>query len=186
MSSAGPGMPVGQTYTAVAGAVFSLLLLIVCASDLRARRIPNKIVLLLAVLGVIHSTLVTGSARGVLLALAGMALGLAIWLPFYAFGFLGAGDVKFFAAACAWIGPAAVVRAALLSALCGALLVVVWSLGHAVRDYVVDSRRPAAASADTVASMDARYTRRRLPYGLAMAAGLSATVWLPHLLVFRR
>ena len=186
MSSAGPGMPAGQTYTAVAGAVFSLLLLIVCASDLRARRIPNKIVLLLAVLGVLHSALVVGPLRGPLLALAAMALGLAIWLPFYAFRFLGAGDVKFFAAACAWIGPAAVVRAALLSALCGALLVVVWALVYALRDYVVTSRRPVGASADRADRLDAPATRRRLPYGLAMAAGLSVAVWLPHLLVFRK
>ena len=179
-------MPAGQTYTAIAGAVFSLLLLIVCASDLRARRIPNKIVLLLAVLGVIHSALVAGPVRGSLLALAGMALGLAIWLPFYAFRFLGAGDVKFFAAACAWIGPAAVVRAALLSALCGALLVVVWALVYAVRDHVVSARRPAAASVGPAASMDTLSSRRRLPYGLAMAAGLGVTVWLPHLLVLRK
>ena len=179
-------MPAGQTYTAIAGAVFSLLLLIVCASDLRARRIPNNVVLLLAALGVIHSTLVAGSVRGALLAFAGMALGLAIWLPFYAFRFLGAGDVKFFAAACAWIGPAAVVRAALLSALCGALLVVVWAFVHAARDYVVASRRLDAVSAGPAASMDALITRRRLPYGLAMAAGLSVTIWLPHLLVLRK
>jgi len=43
---------------------------------------------------------------GFMLALAGLAIGLAILLVPYLFGALGAGDVKFFAAVSAWLGLA--------------------------------------------------------------------------------
>jgi prepilin peptidase CpaA len=78
-----------------------------------------------------------------------------MWLPFYLVRVLGAGDVKFFAAASTWLGASSAVLAALLAALCGAVLSVAW---------IIARRRPAA---------------RPLPYAIAMAVGLGLSAWLP-------
>jgi len=99
--------------------------------------------------------------------LEGAATGLVVWLPFWVLGMLGAGDVKFFAAAAAWLGPRLALYAALLSALLGAVLALGWLFAR------VNRREPDGAAApkrlDTI------------PYGVAMAAGLAINAWFPHL-----
>ena len=125
-------------------------------------------------------TIAPGS--GIARAAAGFALGFALWIPFYALGMLGAGDVKLFAAACCWLAPSQVLLAALLSALAGGMLsIVALVLAHgfgltalrvaeAFRDPLV-LRTPLAVPAG----------RRTLPYGLALAIGLAVTGWLAPL-----
>ena len=59
-------------------------------------------------------------------------MGLGLWLPFWLMGLLGAGDVKFFAAASGWIGVALTWRAALLAAVLGgvmSLIVLIYRRG---------------------------------------------------------
>jgi prepilin peptidase CpaA len=93
-------------------------------------------------------------------------VGLAAWLPPYALGALGAGDVKLFAAAAAWLGPRGVLPATLYAALAGGALALAW----VVRGQMAGAR-PAA---------DGPRRRRRdarLPYGLAVAAGVLAVAW---------
>lgn len=79
-----------------------LLAVIVIGHDLYARRVPNQVllgILAMAVLwqlaGLIGWVTVTAPS----LAQAGLAFGLAlvVTLPFYAFGWMGAGDVKMLA-----------------------------------------------------------------------------------------
>jgi len=99
--------------------------------------------------------------------LEGAATGLVVWLPFWALGMLGAGDVKFFAAAAAWLGPRLALYAALLSALLGAMLALGWLFARAYRHEPGSSA--ALQRVDTI------------PYGVAMAAGLAINAWYPHL-----
>jgi prepilin peptidase CpaA len=77
-------------------ALLSLLCLAVAGYDLYARRVPNGL-LLLCLLIELFGLMLTQPR----LSLAGHALGLAIGLlallPFYVAGWMGAGDVKFFA-----------------------------------------------------------------------------------------
>ena len=166
---------------AVAGAVFALLLATVCASDLRTRRIPNWLVLLILGLGLANAAAVSGGS-GVLWAAAGVGVGLILWLPFSVLRMMGAGDVKFFAAACAWFGPATAVRASLLSAIFGGVLAILWIAGGVVRRRAVRGVAASASEGSTGGATmgglprpDARF--RKLPYGLAMAAGLASAVW---------
>jgi prepilin peptidase CpaA len=93
--------PVGM---ALAG-LFALLLLAATWSDIRSRRIPNVINAMILLGGITLAVAEPLRARSPLDAVAGAATGLAIWLLFYVVGVLGAGDVKFFAAASAWLGP---------------------------------------------------------------------------------
>lgn len=170
----------GSAYGPVAGAVYALLLLLVCVSDLRTRRIPNRLVSTIGILGLAYSVGVDPWLPGAAHALAGVGVGLSIWLPFYLARTLGAGDVKFFAAAAAWIGAPAALRAALLSALFGGTLALLWLAGVGGRRLIgsrgpeLGGRRAAGASRAGAA--------RHVPYGLAMAAGLVVSAWFPSFL----
>ena len=71
-----------------------------------------------------------GGGQVLLWSLGGAALGLALLLPLYAIGGMGAGDVKLLAGVGAWIGPVLIWGAFVCSALVGgvmALAMVVWS-----------------------------------------------------------
>lgn len=168
----------------VAGALFGALLLAACVTDLRARRIPNVLVLALGASGLLFSLvehpIVPGAAR----AAGGMATGLAIWLPFWLLRKIGAGDVKLFAAAGAWLGPGGAVTAALAAALCGGLLTVGWLLreqgmARTARGLLLGAAavRGGAPPPDLLVVP----ATRRVPYGLALAAGAALVAWLPAL-----
>jgi prepilin peptidase CpaA len=163
----------GPVHGAVADAVFAALLLAVCVSDLRTRRIANGLVATIALVGILYSvadsSVLAGSAR----AFGGLATGFLIWLPFYLGRFLGAGDVKFFAAASAWLGASSALRAALLAALCGAVLSVIWMI-------VTEGWRPALARLVAIVHRPRRVgaAGHPLPYALAMAVGLGLSAWL--------
>ncbi len=165
----------------LAAATFALLMAAGCASDLRSRRIPNRLVLVIAVTGTVYSVAAAPGLRGLAQALGGLGVGLAIWFPFYLARMLGAGDVKFFAAAAAWLGPLLALKAALLSGLFGGVLALVW-LFWANGVVVTLARLSAMSNQPLFKRPDVAPSSRRLPYGVAMAAGLVATAWLPALL----
>jgi len=163
------------------GVVFTLLLGFACASDLRARRIPNSLVLALAVSGLAFSvasdTVAPGLARGA----GGALVGLVIWIPFWLLRWLGAGDVKLFGAAGAWLGVWGTVEAAVIAAAVGGVLAVGWlvwmrGLRDAVERLMVATvhprvlRQPVSQTADR---------RRLVPYAVALAAGLIVAGWCP-------
>lgn len=168
----------------VAGVAFTAALAYACVSDVRSRRIPNRLAALLAGTGLIYSTAVAASPwDGVLHGFAGLALGLALWIPFYALKWLGAGDVKLFAAAGAWLGPARALEGALIAAFAGGVLAVIWML----RAYGVAG---TAATASLAISSPKRVvnhpvdirSRRAIPYGVALAIGAMTAAWFPELL----
>jgi prepilin peptidase CpaA len=173
-------MFVDSTYALVAGGILTALLLGACVTDARSRRIPNVLVLVTAILGLAYSISAAPWLPGLGRAVAGFGLGLAIWFPLYALRMMGAGDVKLFAAAAAWIGPSAALKASFLAALCGGVLSIVWMmysagfsftllrLVHAARDPQMLREKQAVGS-------------RRMPYGIAIAAGVLIMVWHPGL-----
>ena len=163
----------------VAGVVFSVLLASVCVWDVRARRIPNRLVLVILLLGVGYSVAADPWLPGALRALGGLTVGLAIWLPFYLLRMMGAGDVKFFAAASAWLGPALAVKAALLSGVLGGVLALVWLFKN--RWLLALVRPSSGARGSGSFAPTAAPAWKRVPYGVAMALGLAATAWLPSL-----
>ena len=177
MGVAPQGMFAGPMHGTIAAVVLALLLTAVCVSDLRSRRIPNWLVLLIAGLGLANAV-AASSGTGLVRAAASVGVGLILWLPFYLLRMMGAGDVKFFAAACAWLDPITALRAALLSAVFGGVLALVWVAGSVVRQRAL---RASATTASEVAAGPLRSDprSRKMPYGLAMVAGLTVAVWFP-------
>ncbi len=163
------------------GVVFVALLVAGCVTDARERRIPNRLVGVLLLAGALAVLAAAGPAA-LGRAAGAAALGFAIWIPFYALRMLGAGDVKFFAAAALWLTPGQVVHAAFYTALVGAGLSVLWLvLEHGARFGL--ARAVMVYQAPVAAAREARVggpPRRHIPYGIAMAAGLAAAAWLPH------
>jgi prepilin peptidase CpaA len=88
--------------------------------DLRQRRIPNPVVAWFTVLALA----LAASGGRFAAALAGLAVGLAVLLPAFSAGALGAGDVKFFAAVGVFLGPRLTLSAFVLGSAWGALAVL--------------------------------------------------------------
>lgn len=175
----------GTSIRLLAGCAFTSLLVVASVSDLRSRRIPNKVVAWLAVLGLVFSTTTLPGFRGLLFGLAGLGVGFAIWFPFYPLRLLGAGDVKLFAAASAWLGPALTFKAALIAMIAGGVLALV----------VLALQRRLREGAEQTALLWTSWTRlrqfraavpvsqasRQLPYGVALAIGAATAAWFPGL-----
>jgi prepilin peptidase CpaA len=171
----------GSPLALVGGACFTAALVVASVWDVRSRRIPNQLVLLLAMLGLLYSAVELSPMVGVPRALMGFALGFGLWIPFYAMRMLGAGDVKLFAAACCWLAPSQIFAAALVSALAGGVLSVIglvlahglglttFRIAHVMRDPKL-----------LATPLGVPTGRKTLPYGLAMAVGLVIAAWFPQ------
>ncbi len=175
----------GSPFGVISGLTFVGLLVYACAVDVRSRRIPNESVIMLALAGLVLSVAHFGVGPGALRASTGLAVGLALWLPFHVVRLLGAGDVKLFAAGSAWLGAGGALEAALIAALAGGLLAAVWMLrAHGV----LASMRAlgtAVAAPGTVLEADRESSEgrvQRLPYGIALATGLVVVAWWPGIL----
>ena len=176
----------GSSLQLAGGVVFTLLLVVGCVTDLRSRKIPNELVLAILVTGWLFALAVSpDSLRALGMSLAGTAVGFGIWILFYLVGVIGAGDVKFFAAAGAWLGPGATWRAALVAAVAGGVLAIVMlimerRLGAVLRRFAIaaSSRTLVAVPEQTVMPGD---KHRHLPYGVALAIGALAVAWVPGL-----
>ncbi len=164
------------------GAVFLALLGAACASDLRTRRIPNRIVLVLLVAGFAFGQLIEPGLAGLGRAAGGALVGLAIWFPFWLLRMLGAGDVKLFAAGASWLGAKVAVEAALLTGLTGGVIALLFML--AGQGFSFTALRLSHAVFQPGTLRDAPVARgRTLPYGVAVAAGLLLAAVFPGLLL---
>ena len=97
------------------------------ASDLRFHRIPNWLTLP-ALLAALLVSPWAGATSGPVEAVLGAALGFALLVGPYAFGGMGAGDVKALMVLGAWLGPEAALGAAVWAVIAGgafALIILV-------------------------------------------------------------
>jgi prepilin peptidase CpaA len=144
--------------------VLVLLLTAAVVTDLRMRRIPNRLLLLgagaaalLHLVGAVSPALST-AREAVVHALVGMAIG-ALWLlPGHLLGRLGGGDVKLLAVAGALLGPAGAAMAGLYAMALGGPWLL-WWLWRMRRHSTKGAARP-----------------RRAPYAPAIAAGCTLSM----------
>jgi prepilin peptidase CpaA len=172
----------GPTRELAGSVVLIACLTVACASDLRARRIPNQLVLVLAISGFVIAAFTTPWLSSLAKAGSGLGVGLCIWLPFYVLRMLGAGDVKLFAAASTLLGPGAAIEGALYTALYGGIVALVYMIGHSGLTSTLLGASHALQQPTLLRNApDAK--RPRLPYALAIAAGVLTAFWWPGHLV---
>jgi prepilin peptidase CpaA len=173
----------------VCGMAFTVMMLVSAGWDVRYRRIPNALSLVIFALGAGFAATLIDPRHAALRVLGGAATGCAVWFPFWALGMMGAGDVKFFAAASAWLGSQLAIVAALVTALFGGALALCWLFWRARGG---DASRAAFGRSDVIEAgrndngdnsghqEDARRLSATLPYGVAMATGLATSAWYFH------
>jgi prepilin peptidase CpaA len=128
------------------------------AIDLRTRRIPNVLTMILAGAGL---TMAATRASGVTPAgaLFGAFIGFALMMPGHLLGATGAGDVKLFAASGTLLGPAGMVAAFVYTAIAGGVVASAAVLrrrrqraaGRAIDNYIAYA--PAIAVGTVVAAL---------------------------------
>ena len=144
--------------------------------DLLFHRISNRLTGSLLCVG-LAIRMLAGGWSGLEQSLLGVLVGLGCLLPFYIARGMGAGDVKFLAAAGALLGPYNVWIAAICTLLIGAVLAVMYLAAGAVRAL---TRAPVGSSwTMRVAHAHLRVQelrRERMPYALAIALGSLAAM----------
>ena len=160
------------------------LLVIATVTDFRSRRIPNWLTLAGFFLGLLLSVLSAG-IPGVFSSIAGAVVGIVIFIPVYALGKMGAGDVKLLAMVGAFLGPVNVLWAALFSLMAGGLLAVGWmiykagprALFYRVMGSVAMARVPGQS---VNPNNDYSPLKAKMPFAAAIGAGAIAT-WFVEL-----
>ena len=150
------------------------------ASDLRWRTIPNWLTGPSILVGLGLHTFMNQFA-GFVFSLEGAAVGLGLFVVLYACGWMGAGDVKLFAAVGSFLGPAQTISAAVGIALVGGLVALVvlgfhqgWRrTGLWLWAYVQTMFLTRSAQALTPVQGAAP----KGPYAVAISLGTIATYW---------
>jgi prepilin peptidase CpaA len=165
-----------------AGVMLLALLLAACISDWKRRKIPNLLVVLGIVLGLLAAAAGL-SGLSLVSAVLGTLVGTGLFLPLYLLRMVGAGDAKLMGMVGSFLGPLAVCWAALYTLVCGGLLAVVmllvfggwratWLRLAGLFQALVS--RMAGAPVQVVDTQ----TPLRLPYAIAIACGV--LVWLVY------
>lgn len=164
---------------------FAVVLLGSLASgwDIRTRRIPNALTLGFPLIALLIHLSMHGTSGG-LSTLGGWALGLVMFLPLFALGGMGAGDVKLLAAFGAWLGPWNIVETAIAAGVIGGVLAVGLALG---RNYMTQALtnmwsllmfwRAAGLRPHPTLTLD-NHQGPRLAYAIPISVGAIVALWL--------
>lgn len=183
-----------STIAALVQASLAGLLAMAVWSDVQSHRIPNRLVLSGLLLGLTCNGLLPLVADpplgqigtlGWTDSLLGALAGLAVLLPMYLLRALGAGDVKLLAMVGAFVGPQAVLGAALGTMVAGGVLAVAAALRWRVVGVMLGNVKTMVQSG--VVQLGAGEAPRmvqpsesagQLPYAIAIAAGtVGYLVW---------
>lgn len=161
----------------------AILLSVAVITDLTSHRIPNFLLLPALVLALFLHTSSSGMG-GLLTSCGGLVLGLAMLLPLYATGGMGAADVKLLGVVGALLGPWGAVVAGLATMMAGAVFGATFIAWRRVRPYleihVANMLSAHGSGADLhrlPRSIDERDRVTRIPYAPAIAAGTLAALW---------
>lgn len=126
-----------ETVDLVVLTIMTILLGAAAWEDIKHHRIPNRIVLIGVVLGLMFNGLLpqgwgfnspVPGGLGWLASLTGLGMGLVVLLPFYWLRAIGAGDVKLMAMVGAFLGPGQVLGALLGTFLVGGVMALAIAL----------------------------------------------------------
>jgi len=149
-------------------------------------KVPNWVTFPFIIGGWLYSTVAFGF-EGLGWSLLGTLIGLALLLPAYAIGGMGAGDVKLLAGVGAWVYGTHTVYAFAVSALVGALLAIGMVLvrrgwkKHTAQFMVILNEILVLRNPEQLAAIAAQRkpTMLLLPYGIPIAIGtIGYFVWM--------
>ena len=145
------------------------ILILAVLKDTQTHRIPNVLTAVGIFAGLVLQAL-AGGAPALLASLAGLAVGIAMLLPFYLVRGMGAGDVKLMGTVGTFMGPEAVVGAAAATLVLGALLGSGILAGRLLsRTGLWPNRAPLSLDSQPRESQSIR--KEKFPYAIAIAGG---------------
>ncbi len=167
------------------------LLLAAAWIDLRVRRIPNYLTVILVVVGIGRS-FIDPSLLSTHQALTGALLGFTMALALFLVGAFGGGDVKLMAGIGAWLGPAGVTLTFAIAALLGMIMVVVYGLRNGkIRELLHNTallagdmlgRKRLDAKAACASAGEFRSVGKPLPFAVPAALATASVVLVLPLL----
>jgi|SRR5439155_2143196 len=154
--------------------------------DVLTQKIPNWLTVPSALLGVILNFHLYG-AKGLSSSITGLIIGFLLLFFVYRVGGMGAGDVKLLCVAGAFLGPKLVFYSFIWMALVGGILALILILYK--KAFSQTFRNLKILLLDWILrthNKDANLTIRnetsiKLPYGVAIAAGVILAVWLKRI-----
>jgi prepilin peptidase CpaA len=153
-----------------------------CVTDLSARRVPNTLTGSAIVCGLLAHTALPGG-HGPAAALLGFAAGLVVFLPLFALGGMGGGDVKLMAALGTWIGWQPVLLTAVYGAVAGGVLALIVALSQGYLRQAFSNIGGlflfwSVQGVKPMPGLTLEHGRGpRLPYAIPVFAGLVAALW---------
>jgi len=164
----------------------SVLLLVTLAmlSDLRSRRIPNRLLAVALAVALLEQCLQLGVIDGGLAWLGGCLVGLLLLMPGYLLRVMGAGDVKLLAVVGAFFSPLGAVQIGLMSCVFGGLYGLIAMIRQRqVRAGLVNSKWMLFAAVQAFESPLTRSasepaTIGRIPYAVAIALGTACVLFV--------
>jgi prepilin peptidase CpaA len=127
----------------LASGTLIVMLLGAAIVDVMTHRIPNALIGPALVVALTVAA-ITAGGHGLLLAVSGLGVGLAMLLPLYILGGMGAGDVKLLGISGAFLGPVGALIAGLATIIVGGVLGVLYIGWRRLRRG--SEHQPAAAS----------------------------------------
>lgn len=154
------------------------------SSDLRARRISNRLIAVGLVTAVtlhvvaLAAALVPPAGRGAVSPLTGALCGAASLLPLYFVRGCAAGDVKLLAVVGAFLGAPLALVAGIATYVAGGVLALVFLLRRGVARQTAENLRSMVTPGHDRPLPSVRHTASRLPYAVAIASGtVAALAW---------
>lgn len=164
--------------------VVTITLVVAAVIDGLKLKVPNWITFPMIVSGWIYSATLSPFAgwEGLMYSLIGTVVGLALLLPLYAIGGMGAGDVKLLAGVGAWVWGTVTLYAFAVSAVIGGIIAVLMVLAgkswtkHQSQFWMICNEILTVKDPEKLATIAAerKPTMMLLPYGIPIAIGTIA------------
>lgn len=152
------------------------------STDITSHRIPNTLVVMVMLLALAEQ-LTADPLVGIAYWVGGLAVCLGVFLPFYAGGGMGAGDVKLMAGVGAFLGPIDAALTSLAVLIAGLPIVAVYvavryANQHWFAEPAMDHGATTRIQHKPEPAFDIREGRKqRVPYAAALAAGTFFGLW---------
>ena len=162
----------------------TITLIVAAVIDGLQLKVPNWITFPMIISGWVYSATLTPYAgwEGLCYSLIGTVVGLALLMPAYAIGGMGAGDVKLLAGVGAWVWGTTTFYAFALSAVIGGVIAILMVLfrnkweKHRDQFWMIFNEILTVKDPETLATIAAerKPTMMLLPYGIPIAIGTIA------------